>query len=216
MTTEPDGASIQDDQAPALRLRVETLSFRADFTETVEALAGAVDDESGLVESIDARSRRRVHLVRGVTVVVDTSESYLFGRRAFATVRLGLDFSSNKHAVLHMTSEGPALEDKGSINGTFVNGEFSRRAVLKHGDVVHFEGGPRATRLMFRVLLGERPLLDGACRHDGWVILDGATTVPGCQHRAFRRVDADTSLTSPPRPLSLKGEGEPEVEPLPR
>jgi hypothetical protein len=79
MTTESDGAP---NQGPLLHLRVETLSFRPDSTETVEALAGAVDDESGLVESIDARGRQRVQLVRGVTVVVDTSESYLFGRRA--------------------------------------------------------------------------------------------------------------------------------------
>jgi hypothetical protein len=192
MTTEPDGAPIQDHPAPVLHLRVETLSFRADSTETVEALAGAVDDDSGLFASTDFGGRQRRHLVRGVTVVIDTSESLLFGRRAFANIRLGLDFTSQQHALLEVSSRGTTLKDKGSTNGTFVNGAFIHRVRLKHGDVVHFEGGPRSTRLMFRVLLGERPLLDGACRHDGWVILDGATTVPGCQHRAFRRVDADT------------------------
>ena len=106
-----------------------------------------------------------------------------------------MDNVSRNHCKIFAGAGGSWIEDMGSTNGTFVNGGFINRARLKHGDVVHFEGGPRATRLMLRVLLGERPLLDGACRHDGWVILDGATTVPGCQHRAFRRVDADTVET---------------------
>lgn len=193
MTTEPDGAPIDTPRAP--RLRVETLTLGPASTDTVEAFAGDVDDESGLFESTDFGGRQRRHLVRGVTVVIDTSESLLFGRRAFANIRLGLDFTSQQHALLEVSSRGTTLEDKGSTNGTFVNGAFIHRVRLKHGDLVHLEGGPRATRLMFRVLLEEKPLTEGACRHDGWVILDGGKTVPGCHHRAFRRVDADTVET---------------------
>ena len=199
MTTEPDGAPIQDDTRPVLRLRVETLSLSwwavNDRAETVEALADAVDDASGLVTSVDFGGRARVNLVRGVTVVIDTEEPFLFGRRVAATIYLGLASSSNRHALLHMDSEGPTLEDKGSMNGTFVNGDRIHMVGLRHGDLIHFERGRNAAPLMFRVLLEERPVTDGACRHDGWVILDGARTVAGCLHRAFRRVDAETIET---------------------
>jgi len=200
MTTEPDGAPIQDDPPPVLRLRVETLSLPpfqpgSERAPTVEALADAVDDDSGLVTSVDFGGRARAHLVRGVTVVIDTSEPFVFGRRAAASVFLSLDFISLKHALLGSGNDGLALTDNGSVNGTFVNGDAIRRIRLRHGDVVHFEARGNPTRLMFRVLLEERPVIDGACRHDGWIILDGARTVADCHHRAFRRVDAETIET---------------------
>ena len=46
---------------------------------------------------------------------------------------------SRRHAALRHTGEGPAVEDLGSTNGTFVNGErISGVRVLANGDVVSF------------------------------------------------------------------------------
>src|SRR3954454_10514764 len=46
---------------------------------------------------------------------------------------------SRRHAALRMTDEGPAVEDLGSTNGTFVNGQrISGVFVLSDGDVVAF------------------------------------------------------------------------------
>ena len=46
---------------------------------------------------------------------------------------------SRRHAALRHTGEGPAVEDLGSTNGTFVNGErISGTRVLSDGDVVSF------------------------------------------------------------------------------
>jgi hypothetical protein len=46
---------------------------------------------------------------------------------------------SRRHAALRMTGEGPAVEDLGSSNGTFVNGErIAGVVVLSDGDVVAF------------------------------------------------------------------------------
>src|SRR5918997_1503316 len=43
---------------------------------------------------------------------------------------------SRRHAALRHTGEGPAVEDLGSTNGTFVNGErISGTRVLSDGDV---------------------------------------------------------------------------------
>src|SRR3954470_17751848 len=46
---------------------------------------------------------------------------------------------SRRHAALRSTAEGPAVEDLGSTNGTFVNGErITGVRVLADGDVVAF------------------------------------------------------------------------------
>jgi pyruvate/2-oxoglutarate dehydrogenase complex dihydrolipoamide acyltransferase (E2) component len=46
---------------------------------------------------------------------------------------------SRRHAALRMTGQGPAVEDLGSSNGTFVNGErIAGIMVLSDGDVVAF------------------------------------------------------------------------------
>src|SRR5918997_888175 len=46
---------------------------------------------------------------------------------------------SRRHAALRHTGQGPAVEDLGSTNGTFVNGErISGTRVLSDGDVVSF------------------------------------------------------------------------------
>ena len=46
---------------------------------------------------------------------------------------------SRRHAALRATASGPAVEDLGSSNGTFVNGErVSGTRPLSHGDVVRF------------------------------------------------------------------------------
>jgi hypothetical protein len=46
---------------------------------------------------------------------------------------------SRRHAALRMTGEGPAVEDLGSTNGTFVNGvRIAGVVVLSDGDIVAF------------------------------------------------------------------------------
>ena len=52
---------------------------------------------------------------------------------------------SRHHAAFVTTTRGWAVEDLGSTNGTYVNGEQVPRAVLSDGDVVTVG----ATRLVF-------------------------------------------------------------------
>jgi len=71
--------------------------------------------------------RRSFSIVRDMTVV---------GRREDCDLRIPLGEVSRKHCRLIMEGDGIRLEDLGSSNGTFHNGECVREATLNAGDTV--------------------------------------------------------------------------------
>ena len=69
---------------------------------------------------------------------IDVRSSTIVGRDAASGIRLdGDDFASARHARIDPRPDGVWVEDLGSTNGTFVNGEALRKGrVLKPGDVL--------------------------------------------------------------------------------
>ena len=45
---------------------------------------------------------------------------------------------SARHATLRIEPVGVVLEDEGSLNGTFVNGERTEQRLLERGDRIQF------------------------------------------------------------------------------
>ena len=60
--------------------------------------------------------------------------TYRIGRDRYSHLQLRDTEVSRRHAVLHVTEKGAWIEDVGSSNGTFVNGERVERQALKTGD----------------------------------------------------------------------------------
>jgi pSer/pThr/pTyr-binding forkhead associated (FHA) protein len=78
------------------------------------------------------------------------AESVLIGRGAPNDVMLDpfLDPTvSAQHAEIRLEPDGFVLYDMGSLNGTFLNGQFVRRASLQTGDEISL--GKRGPRLRF-------------------------------------------------------------------
>jgi hypothetical protein len=68
---------------------------------------------------------------------IDIGTSTVAGRDGDSTIRLRDDeFASSRHARIEPRSDGVWVEDLGSTNGTFVNGERITAERLKPGDVV--------------------------------------------------------------------------------
>jgi hypothetical protein len=69
---------------------------------------------------------------------LEVSGASVAGRDAGSTIRLDADdFASSRHAKLEPGPEGVWVEDLGSTNGTFVNGErIAARTLLRTGDTV--------------------------------------------------------------------------------
>jgi pSer/pThr/pTyr-binding forkhead associated (FHA) protein len=73
--------------------------------------------------------------LKGDTIELTTAT--VFGRDRRSGVRLDDDeFASAQHARIELRSDGTWVEDLGSTNGTFVNGERITAERLKKGDVV--------------------------------------------------------------------------------
>ena len=72
----------------------------------------------------------------GSTITV--SSSTVVGRDAGSGIRLdGDDFASSRHASIEPRADGVWVEDLGSTNGTFVNGErITGRTLVRAGDAV--------------------------------------------------------------------------------
>src|SRR5277367_6567957 len=67
---------------------------------------------------------------------IATDKQILVGRSSDLDMVLVEDMVSRKHARIAMQGEQIWIEDLGSTNGTFVNGEKIKRARLKEGDRV--------------------------------------------------------------------------------
>jgi pSer/pThr/pTyr-binding forkhead associated (FHA) protein len=75
-------------------------------------------------------------LPAGSTVTIGSAT--VVGRDAGSGIRLdGDDFASSRHASIEPRADGVWVEDLGSTNGTFVNGErISARTLVRAGDAV--------------------------------------------------------------------------------
>lgn len=67
------------------------------------------------------------------------AESALVGRARDCDISLGVAHLSRHHARLTVTERGLKVEDLDSANGTFVNGQRIKTAVMKPGDQLSFD-----------------------------------------------------------------------------
>jgi pSer/pThr/pTyr-binding forkhead associated (FHA) protein len=100
-----------------------------------EALRSQVRARSASFVVVTGPGRRT-----GSTVTV--TGATVAGRNVGCDIRLdGDDFASSRHAQLEPGGEGVWVEDLGSTNGTFVNGErLTARTLARPGDVVRIGG----------------------------------------------------------------------------
>ena len=65
-----------------------------------------------------------------------TKERTTLGRRPYNDIVIDNLAVSGEHAVLHMVGHDVEIEDLGSTNGTFVNGQPVKKHFLKNGDTI--------------------------------------------------------------------------------
>jgi predicted component of type VI protein secretion system len=73
---------------------------------------------------------------QGSELALDLGREIVVGRGSNADIVLMEDMVSRKHATIALSGNEVALQDLGSTNGTFLNGEKIQRASLKDGDRV--------------------------------------------------------------------------------
>lgn len=93
------------------------------------------------------KQRRIVLVVQGREVTVDR-ERFLLGRDVSCDLTIESPRISRQHAIVHVLKDGIELEDLGSSNGTWYEGERIERRQLLHGDEVHI--GDTPMRIEFR------------------------------------------------------------------
>lgn len=71
-------------------------------------------------------------------VSADPERQILVGRDAPADLVVPSPLVSRRHALVTVESDRAIIQDLGSANGTFVNGQRTDRATLDDGDIVHF------------------------------------------------------------------------------
>lgn len=97
--------------------------------------------QSGLISAgVPGSSERRAYLIvlAGCNLgdMVELRDRMVLGRSAEADVRFDDDGISRRHAVVGLDGDVAFVEDLGSRNGTFVNDQKVKRAVLKDGDKI--------------------------------------------------------------------------------
>jgi FHA domain len=101
----------------------------------VEAAGPAYEDATGMHratagfgDGAQGTPKLRVHVAAGLPAgaAYDLSEGALLGRGDSADIKLEDTFASSQHARLVPQGEVMVLEDLGSTNGTYLNGEALR------------------------------------------------------------------------------------------
>ncbi len=104
-------------------------------------ILGAAEAEA-LRAELGARPRQiRFRVVQGPGLpagrTIDIAAATIIGRDDDVGIRLdGDEFASAQHARIEPRADGAWVEDLGSTNGTFVNGERVTAQRLKTGDIV--------------------------------------------------------------------------------
>jgi hypothetical protein len=91
--------------------------------------------------------QRFVLVLKDREVPVD-SDRFLVGRDVSCDLTIEAPRISRQHAMLHTRTDALEVEDLGSSNGTWFQGERVTRRELQHGDEVHF--GDVAVRVELR------------------------------------------------------------------
>ena len=102
-------------------------------------ILGAAEADALRAEAGARSSRFRVLGGPGLRAgkTFDIASATVIGREEGTGIRLdGDDFASSRHARLDPRQDGVWVEDLGSTNGTFLNGERITAERLKKGDVV--------------------------------------------------------------------------------
>lgn len=103
------------------------------------AVAGLISVRLGDEENSPRIEVSPVRLLTGGTVaqvVADASNETLIGKASDSDFMLGDVLVSRHHAKVVRTAAGLRLEDLGSTNGTFLNGQLVTVAALAEGDVI--------------------------------------------------------------------------------
>ncbi len=123
------------------------------------------------IQSRSARDRAYLIVLKGANVGemhrLQPGES-IIGRGNAATIRLGDDGISRRHARVVLENDAVRIEDLGSSNGTLVNGNLVPSAVLRDGDKIQF-GSSTILKFTYHDKLEEnfqRAMYDAALRDD--------------------------------------------------
>lgn len=87
------------------------------------------------------KQKRLVLVLKDREVVID-SERFLVGRDVSCDLTIEAPRISRQHAIIHVLRDGIELEDLGSSNGTWYEGERIEKRKLSHGDEIHFGDVP--------------------------------------------------------------------------
>jgi chromosome segregation ATPase len=86
-------------------------------------------------------SRKLIVIAGGESAEYPLTMNHMtIGRGRGSDIRIEDHFVSRVHATIVTTANKTIIEDAGSRNGVFVNGERTARSVLRHGDVVALGG----------------------------------------------------------------------------
>ena len=138
------GAQTQVEAAAAPPAEPETTRIPVVPEPEPEPQFEAIPD--GTAPSLQ-KQRRIVLLVKGREVTVD-NDRFLLGRDVSCDLTIESPRISRQHAIIHVTHDGLELEDLGSSNGTWYDGQRIVRRKLVHGDEVHI--GDTPVRIEFR------------------------------------------------------------------
>src|SRR4029079_861164 len=97
-----------------------------------------------------ARARLEVTDALGSRTLAIDKELFLIGRRSSHDLYLDGDDVSRDHAQIERKGDRFTLRDRGSRQGTFVNGELITERRLEHGDRIHL-GRQNGADLVFFV-----------------------------------------------------------------
>ncbi len=137
--------SIRDVRAPAESLILSPEAVRAAGLDRLPDMTPAAAPVPGAVGHLLVRSSP----VFPVGTIILLDSDVVFGRAAESDVPLAADGTvSGRHARVFRRDGSPYLEDLGSTNGTYVNGQpLAAERLLRPGDVV----AVGATELIYEV-----------------------------------------------------------------
>jgi hypothetical protein len=126
--------SIRDVRAPAESLILSPEAVRAAGLDRLPDMTPAAAPVPGAVGHLLVRSSP----VFPVGTIILLDSDVVFGRAAESDVPLAADGTvSGRHARVFRRDGSPYLEDLGSTNGTYVNGQpLAAERLLRPGDVV--------------------------------------------------------------------------------
>jgi hypothetical protein len=123
-----------------IHLGVRAVVNNSDASHLVESLAKLSDEERDVLSHL-AKSDAMLIMHRGPgkgsRFLLSASEAEIkLGRAPESGIFLDDVTVSRKHAQIRNEGENFILEDCGSLNGTYLNGEATSSAVLKSGDEI--------------------------------------------------------------------------------